>query len=376
MTEVDLSGNSLSGSLPAFHGLTGLTNLNLSDNSLTGSIPAWKDLTGLVNLNLSGNGLTGSIPASLGNLAKLVRLDLSDNALSGNIPHQLGQAVKLKYLWLHDNALTGGIPARVGDNSSSQPGLHNLAVLLLHDGLRLYGNQLETAIVLAATPTGDLTEGGDARATTASITTIDEGTVWASRFEVYDPTRDGCDAAEPPDSCYLPTTSWDGKVTATVSTGTGTPVPVTVSPGEINLSILKKTAVPGFNSYVFTITPGSDTANTNTTGTVTIGVTGKGVPGVADTIPKFTAVVINVNDSGPASPGFHNQVVELPARHRRLHRLSGRAGRLAGGRQGSPDLGLQRHAGPGVATGEARRRRQVGRVQGGEPGGGQDLLSG
>ena len=335
VTEVDLSGNSLSGSLPAFHGLTGLTNLNLSDNSLTGSVPAWKDLTGLthlnlsgngltgsipaslgnlsklVNLNLSGNGLTGSIPASLGNLSKLVRLDLSDNAFSGNIPHQLGNAVKLKYLWLNDNALTGGIPARTGDNSSSQSGLHNLADLLIHDGLRLYGNKLETAIDLAATPSGDLTEGGSARATTASITSIDEGTVWASRFEVFDPTRDGCGASPPPDSCYLVTKSWDGKVTATVGTGTGTPVPVTVSPGEIDLSILKDTAVPGFNSYVFTITPGSDTANTNTPGSVTIGVTGKGVPGVADTKAKFTSVTIQINDSGPSTPDFHNQVVEL-----------------------------------------------------------------
>ena len=335
VTEVDLSGNSLSGSLPAFHGLTGLTNLNLSDNSLTGSIPAWKDLTGLVNLDLSGNGLTGSIPASLGNLAKLVnldlsgngltgsipaslgnlsklvRLDLSDNAFSGNIPHQLGNAVKLKYLWLNDNALTGGIPARTGDNSSSQSGLHNLSELLIHDGLRLYGNKLETAIALVATPSGDLTEGGAARDTTASITSIDEGTVWASRFEVFDPTRDGCGASPPPDSCYLVTKSWDGKVTATVGTGTGTPVPVTVSPGEIDLSILKDTAVPGFNSYVFTITPGSDTANTNTSGSVTIGVTGKGVPGVADTKAKFTSVTIQINDSGPSMPDFHNQVVEL-----------------------------------------------------------------
>ena len=334
VTEVDLSGNSLSGSLPAFHGLTGLTHLNLSDNSLTGpvpawkdltglthlnlsdnsltgSVPAWKDLTGLVNLDLSGNGLTGSIPASLGNLSKLVRLDLSDNAFSGNIPHQLGNAVKLKYLWLNDNALTGGIPARTGDNSSSQSGLHNLADLLIHDGLRLYGNKLETAIDLAATPSGDLTEGGSARATTASITSIDEGTVWASRFEVFDPTRDGCGASPPPDSCYLVTKSWDGKVIATVGTGTGTPVPVTVSPGEIDLSILKDTAVPGFNSYVFTITPGSDTANTNTSGSVTIGVTGKGVPGVADTKAKFTSVTIQINDSGPSMPDFHNQVVEL-----------------------------------------------------------------
>ena len=305
-----LPDHGLTGSVPALTGLINMTEVDLSGNSLTGSLPGFHGLTGLTNLNLSGNSLTGSIPASFGDMVNLVRLDLSDNALSGSIPASLGNATKLEYLWLNDNALTGTIPARVGDNVSSQPGLHNLAKLLLHDGLRLYDNQLETTFVLAATPDTDLTEGGAPRVSTASITSIDEGTVWASRFEVYDPTRDGCDVAKPAETCYLITKSWEGKVTATVGAGTGTPVPVTVSPAEIDLNIAPKRATPSFNTYEFTITPGSDTANTNTPGTVTIGVTGKGAPGVADTKPQFTPVVINVNDSGPA-PVFHNQVFEL-----------------------------------------------------------------
>ena len=242
-----------------------------------------------------------------------MRLDLSDNAFSGNLPPSLGNAVKLKYLWLNDNALTGGIPARTGDNSSYRTGLHNLAELLFHDGLRLYGNQLETAIVLDASPTGDLTEGGEARDTTVSITSIDEGTVWASRFEVFDPTRDGCGASPPPDTCYLATKLWDGKITASKSGSTASPlpVPVTVSPAEHDLSIPKGGYVRDSQSVDFTITPGSDAANTNPPETVTITVTGTGIAGVADTKPKVTAVVINVNDSGPASTDFHNQVVEL-----------------------------------------------------------------
>ena len=320
LERVVLPDHGLSGAVPGLVGLINMTEVDLSGNSLSGSLPAFHGLTGLVKLNLSGNGLTGSIPASLGNLANLERLDLSDNALSGSIPHQLGNAVKLEYLWLNDNALTGGIPMKV-TGAFARPGLDSLAVLRLHDGLRLYGNQLETTIVLAATPTSALTEGGAARDTTATVT-IDAGTAWASRFEVLNTSLESCNVPEPASSCYLATRSWDGKVTATVG-ATTTDVPVTVSPGEINLTIPEHARVPTFNSYVFTITPGTDAANTNTPGSVTISVTGKGAPGVADTAAKVTPVVVTVNDDGqtppqtqiqtltPSVPDFDNQVVEL-----------------------------------------------------------------
>lgn len=60
MTALDLSGNGLSGAVPAAVGrLTALTSLDLSGNAgLRGSIPsAWTDLTALTALDLSGTGV-------------------------------------------------------------------------------------------------------------------------------------------------------------------------------------------------------------------------------------------------------------------------------------------------------------------------------
>ena len=60
VTALDLSGNRLSGAVPAAVGrLTALTSLDLSGNAgLSGSIPsAWTDLTALTALDLSGTGV-------------------------------------------------------------------------------------------------------------------------------------------------------------------------------------------------------------------------------------------------------------------------------------------------------------------------------
>ncbi|CAN0087176.1 unnamed protein product, partial [Ascophyllum nodosum] len=56
---------------------------------------------------LTGNGLEGTIPAELGHLGSLVKLDLRVNNLSGRIPPELGQLVALEILWLARNELDG-----------------------------------------------------------------------------------------------------------------------------------------------------------------------------------------------------------------------------------------------------------------------------
>ena len=67
VTKLDLSGESLSGSIPPELGrLWGLTHLNLSSNSLTGeTAPELGDLSNLRQVLLSGNSLTGCIPLAL-----------------------------------------------------------------------------------------------------------------------------------------------------------------------------------------------------------------------------------------------------------------------------------------------------------------------
>ncbi|MEQ1635283.1 MAG: PKD domain-containing protein [Methylococcales bacterium] len=82
-----------------------VTELRLSykslKNPLIGSILA--RFTELVSLDLSGNQLSGSIPAELGQLTKLKTLSLQGNQFSGTIPSELTQLVNIQYLQLENN---------------------------------------------------------------------------------------------------------------------------------------------------------------------------------------------------------------------------------------------------------------------------------
>jgi Leucine-rich repeat (LRR) protein len=135
LLHLDLSNNQLTGSIPVQLGnLMQLTYLNLDGNQLTGGIPAiLGSLTNLYNLSLYNNQLTGSIPVQLGGLTNLFYLDLSKNQLTGSIPEQLGGLTNLRDLCLYENQLTGSIPAQLGS-------LTNLLFLAL------YENQLTGSI--------------------------------------------------------------------------------------------------------------------------------------------------------------------------------------------------------------------------------------
>eukprot|EP01041_Mallomonas_annulata_P000299 gene299-536_t len=115
------------GIIPSVIGqLSQLTNIDLSQNSLTGSIPT----------------AIGSIPLFLQQLTKVRQFYLSVNAFGGIIPSELGQQSQLQYFSLNDNSLytnldslysnslTGSTPSPVGK-------LTNLQVLYLgHNSLR------------------------------------------------------------------------------------------------------------------------------------------------------------------------------------------------------------------------------------------------
>ncbi|KAH0655011.1 hypothetical protein KY290_032617 [Solanum tuberosum] len=81
--------NSFSGMLPSFSQCQRLQILDLGGNNLTGSIPAWigTDLLDLRILSLRFNRFYGSIPSIVCQLQSLQILDLSANGLSGEIPH-------------------------------------------------------------------------------------------------------------------------------------------------------------------------------------------------------------------------------------------------------------------------------------------------
>lgn len=79
-----------------------LTELNLSGNNLTGALPAEvRKLRNLEVLNLSGNQFTG-VPAEIGQLEKLLILDLSNNKLTG-LPYELGNLTGLQTLDVSGN---------------------------------------------------------------------------------------------------------------------------------------------------------------------------------------------------------------------------------------------------------------------------------
>jgi Leucine-rich repeat (LRR) protein len=120
LTSLDFYGDQLSGSIPvSFGNLVNLTEVYLYGNHLSSSIPSSiGNLKKLEYLDLSSNQLSGGIPTSIGNLAKLGSLDLSQNPLGGTLPPSLGNLVNLRYLQLVDDHLSGTIPASLGNISN------------------------------------------------------------------------------------------------------------------------------------------------------------------------------------------------------------------------------------------------------------------
>ena len=64
----------------------------------------------MTKVELSGESLSGTIPASLGTLFELTHLDLSSNSLTGDVPTELGWLHNLTSLKLSGNSLTGCLP--------------------------------------------------------------------------------------------------------------------------------------------------------------------------------------------------------------------------------------------------------------------------
>ncbi|GMG99960.1 hypothetical protein Nepgr_001800 [Nepenthes gracilis] len=91
---------------------TSLTTLDLSDNSLNGSIPSniSKFVPYASTLSLSHNDFSGEIPPDFSNCAFLNELMLDHNQLSGQIPPQLSQLSRLKRFSVADNNLSGPVP--------------------------------------------------------------------------------------------------------------------------------------------------------------------------------------------------------------------------------------------------------------------------
>ncbi|MDR7130070.1 RHS repeat-associated protein [Algoriphagus sp. 4150] len=114
-----LPANNLSGSLPnVFHEMDSLREIHFDNNQLSGNIPQSIGYSSKLEvIQLSKNALTGSIPSYLNNLTSLEFLILNDNQLTGSVPYSIGELTSLRNLYLYNNDLTGSIPASIGSLS-------------------------------------------------------------------------------------------------------------------------------------------------------------------------------------------------------------------------------------------------------------------
>ena len=112
MSTMDLSANSLTGSIPERWGITmpGLQTVDVSLNTLTGSIPTTMgQLSKLITLAVTDNQLTGTIPVELGRLSLLTELSVRRNWLTGSLPSELDQLSLLQLLDIAGNSFTGSL---------------------------------------------------------------------------------------------------------------------------------------------------------------------------------------------------------------------------------------------------------------------------
>ena len=103
--------------LVALYNATGDSSWTTSTNwSSDQQLSSWHGVTTnsdgrVTELDLNGNGLNGTLPAALGNLSELQHLDLGANNLSGALPSALTDLTNLEELLLNESrALSGSLP--------------------------------------------------------------------------------------------------------------------------------------------------------------------------------------------------------------------------------------------------------------------------
>ncbi|KAL2932484.1 hypothetical protein RDABS01_001151, partial [Bienertia sinuspersici] len=159
ITELDLSGNNLTGTISIILSTT-LHTLNLSSNDLSGELPV---LIGECSiLDLSNNQLKGNLTI-LEKWGNIEYLDLSQNRLTGPIPETKSQFLHLNYLNLSHNSLSSNLPKVVTQfpklsildlsfNKLDGPLQSNLLTMPTLQELHLAGNSLAGSIKFIPPP--------------------------------------------------------------------------------------------------------------------------------------------------------------------------------------------------------------------------------
>ncbi|XP_030518422.2 probable LRR receptor-like serine/threonine-protein kinase At1g53440 isoform X2 [Rhodamnia argentea] len=114
VTNIQLKGLNLTGSFPdEFGNLTYLTEIDLTRNYISGSLPTTLTQIRLTILSALGNRISG-IPKEIGNISTLEELVLEDNFLEGTLEPNIGNLSRLRKLQLSANNFTGTIPESFG----------------------------------------------------------------------------------------------------------------------------------------------------------------------------------------------------------------------------------------------------------------------
>lgn len=134
VTAIDLSNNSMSGSISHFLCYKVMISepmklevLNLGNNLLSGEIPdCWDKFPKLVGIKFCNNNFSGKIPSSIGTLTSLQSLHLLNNSLVGEVPFSISNCHQLLTADFGANQLSGDIPPWMGQR------LSKLIILSLH----------------------------------------------------------------------------------------------------------------------------------------------------------------------------------------------------------------------------------------------------
>ncbi|KAH9658686.1 protein kinase domain-containing protein [Citrus sinensis] len=139
---LNISHNKFHGHLPNELGqLRRLRFFSVTNNTLSGSFPPWigsipwslYNISSLERIDLSSNSLSGTLPNDICiRLPKLETLYLGANQFFGHIPSSLSECTRLQILWLSDNQFTGRLPENIGNLSKLMVlglGKNNLQVI-------------------------------------------------------------------------------------------------------------------------------------------------------------------------------------------------------------------------------------------------------
>lgn len=106
-----------------------LTEVRLSNNRISGSMPSeLLKLSALKTLYMSNNYFNGTIPSSIASLSSIEVLDFSQNDLTGHLPTELGSLTTLRVVNLSENLLSGVLVTELGRLSN----LETLSLALLN----------------------------------------------------------------------------------------------------------------------------------------------------------------------------------------------------------------------------------------------------